>query len=97
MLHKGLYFYCPPDTQVMNQRKNIAYIVELRNVDIWKWKEEGHVEVISRRGDMTFYHRNGAARCGLDSWNRAQRRRKLRFGGGGQMPVQYFSYLRIDS
>jgi len=60
MLHKGLYFYCAPDTQVTNQRKNIAYIVELRNTDIWKlWKEKGHMEIISRRGDMKFYHKWG--------------------------------------
>lgn len=61
MLLEGLYFYCPPDTQVMNQRKNIAYSVELRNVDIWKmWKVEGQMEIISGRGDMKFYQRNGA-------------------------------------
>jgi hypothetical protein len=30
MLLKGLYFYCPPVTQVMNQRKKIAYVVELK-------------------------------------------------------------------
>jgi hypothetical protein len=78
---------------VINQRKNMAYIVELRNVDIWKiWKEEGQMEIISRRGDMKFYQRNGAGRCGLGLWNRAQCRRKLKFGvgGGGQIPNQYF-------
>jgi hypothetical protein len=67
----------------MNQRKNMAYIVELRNVDIWKiWKEEGQMEIISRRGDMKFYQR-----CGLDSWNRAQHRRKLCLGGANAHPI----------
>ena len=37
-LHKGLYFYYPPDTQVMNRRKIVAYGIQCGT------KKRGHFE-----------------------------------------------------